>query len=242
MKLTLVPRKGPSTGRHREIELGSLAHPWILGRDPGPGGFLLEADSTVSRRHGQLLVEHGRLVYENLSPNGTLVDGTLALGRKTLESGSVLAFGQHEIEVRFARPASAAPGSDPDGAGASLWQHGPLARPAVRAALAVYLLGLLALSVVFLLRGPADPRASYLEARAEYADAYLPSLALDPREQARRLDRADFLAAELGAHVEAERWASARTACRRLMDLDGESESPLFRYAAQRLGELPRRR
>lgn len=238
MRVTLAIRKGPMLGRHRELELGpDPSSRLVIGRDPGPGGWLLEGDSTVSRRHGELFVQGGRLVYENASSNGTQVDGSTVLGRCALQPGAVLAIGGHEIEVRFRSKHKRA-----DSEGGSLWNAGPLANPGVRLALIAYLVALLALAVFLGVRGPGSGSADFLKAYSAYEERYLPSLSLGGDDQQKRLERATRLSAELEAHVQAERWNLADGTCRQLMALDQDPDSPIYRFAAERLGDVNERR
>ena len=239
MRLVLAMRSGPMRGQHRELDLGALGSKLVLGRDPGPGGLLLDGDGAVSRRHGELSRKGGQVVYDNLSSNGTQIGGAVVMGRKDLEPGAVLAIGRHEIEVRYQPPTVAVRRAEASG---SPWNRGPLSRPAVRVALALYLAGLLTLAVVLALRGPSDARTAFLEAREAYGSTYLPGLSLDEPERRQRLEQAERLAAELEAHTRAQRWQLAEATCRRMMELDSDNASPIHRFAAERLGQLTRRR
>ena len=240
MQVTLRLQGGPMAGQHKEIDL--LHGKVLLGRDPGPGGFLLDGDVTVSRRHGELHLDHSQIVFTNLSANGTDLDGTLCMGRQPLTPGAVLKLGRHEIEVHYDSPSAkhrpaAATSSESPG---SLWNTGPLAKPAVRAVLVVYLLGLLALAFYLATSEGNSTSAAWRQTRTEYAGHYLKTL---PQEAgAERLRRADQLVGELEAHLKTQRFDLARHLCHELMALDADPHSPLYRFAARRLGDLAGRR
>lgn len=238
MRVTLALRRGPMAGTQRDIDLAALpSGKLILGRDPGPGGWILDGDTTVSRLHGELTCEAGDLIYTNLSANGSGVDSGLLMGRQALKPGSFVKIGAHEIEVRFEPPPSSRRTVEVEAG--SLWRHGPLGKPLVRAVLAVYLVALLAVAVLLALRGGGSTDRAFEEARQAYVERYLKAAHLPESETARRLERADALVAELEAHVRGERWSLAEDICRELMALDdGDTRSPLFLFAAGRLGKL----
>jgi pSer/pThr/pTyr-binding forkhead associated (FHA) protein len=229
----LLVRKGPIAGSRIELELGRVD----IGRDPGPDGVLLPGDSLVSRLHGELREDHGRIVYRNLSPNGTLVDRAIVREERELAPGAEIRLGNdYLIEVQFRpreRPAKAAPRGD----SGNLWNSGPLARPAVRAILAVYLVALVVLAVFLSLRGQSTILDQFAPVRHEYLASYRPA-GIDPEAKKARLDRADRLVADLLALERAESWDAARLACRELMAIDGDPRSPIYRFAARRLGAL----
>jgi Inner membrane component of T3SS, cytoplasmic domain len=235
--VVLLVRKGPTAGSRIELELGRIE----IGRDPGPDGVLLPGDSQVSRLHGELREDQGRIVYRNLSPNGTLVDRAIVREERELSPGAEIRLGNdYLIEVQFRpreRPAKAAP----QGESGALWRSGPLARPAVRVILVVYLVALVALAVILSLRGQPTILDQFAAVRQQYLASYRPA-GIDPEVRKARLARADRLVADLFALERAESWEGARLACRELMAVDGDPRSPVYRFAARHLGALAGRR
>ena len=237
MRVTLEFKKGPKAGEQRRVDLRALSgNKLLLGREPGPGGMILDGDVTVSRLHGELLEEQGQVVFVNHSANGTKVGDGFLMGSKALRPGEVLVLGSHEIEVLYLP--SAASRQPANAAQGGVWQRGALARPPVRLLLAAYLLGLLSLTVFLGARGGSSSESHYREARGEYAERYLRVQGYSQAERAERLSRADRLTSELEAHIRAERWTLARDSCRELMALDKDTRSPIYRFAVRRLGDL----
>lgn len=236
MEVVLVFRQGPLAGRRMEFELGQIA----IGRDPGQGGVTLPGDDTVSRHHGDLLEQAGRVVYRNLSPNGTLVGRRIVQESEVLEPGTRIHLGsQHLVEVQFRpRPATAAATAE---RAAGLLRSGPLARPAVRVVLAAYLAGMVALGVFFTARGDTTLADQFAPVRRQYAETYHPAN-VPPGVLKARLARAERLVDEIDALQRSENWPAARAGYRELMALDGDPASPFYRFAARQLGEIARRR
>ena len=241
MRLSLMMRKGPMAGKRRDLDTAATTSGKIaLGREPGFDGLILDGDVTVSRRHGELLQDHGQLVFANLSANGTDVDGKLVMGRQALRPGAILKLGGHEIEVQYQPQTSQPPPSD--ATEGSVWSSGPLARPAVRVLLAVYLLAMLLFAVFLASRGDDSAVRAYRQAREVYTEEYLSAADLPKTVREARLAKADRLAQELEAHVRGERWNLAEATCRELMTVDHDTDSPIYRFAARRLGEVADRK
>ena len=158
------------------------------------------------------------------------------MGRQALRPGAVLKLGGHEIEVLYQPPASDRPPAD--ATAGSLWNHGPLAQPAVRILLGAYLLAMLGLAILLWARGGDSETLAYHEAREAYSRHYLSALDVAEAESDERLARADLLMLELRAHVRGQRWQLAEATCRELMTLDNDTGSPMYHFAARRLGEL----
>lgn len=235
--VVLLIRKGPTAGSRIELELGRVE----IGRDPGPDGVLLPGDSQVSRLHGELREDKGRVVYRNLSPNGTLVDRAIVKEERELAPGAELRLGsEYLIEVQF-RPRERAAKTAPEAESGAPWRSGLLARPAVRAGLAIYLLALVALAVFLSLRGETTVVDEFAPAHREYLASYRP-VGVDPEARKARLARADRLVADLLALERTEAWDEARTACRELMAIDADPRSPVYRFAARHLGALSGKR
>ncbi len=70
-----------------------------VGRDDG-NTIVLKADVTVSRNHGRIVLENGRLtVYDNGSSNGTFVNGVRISGSAAVVPGDVVQFGASGFRV-----------------------------------------------------------------------------------------------------------------------------------------------
>ena len=64
----------------------------VIGRDPGPGGAVLN-DPSVSRRHAFVRkLPQGYVLYELASANGTVIDGAKLSGQ-TLRHGDIIQVG-----------------------------------------------------------------------------------------------------------------------------------------------------
>ena len=88
-------RSGPAAGQSLSVE-----EEVVIGRDPGPGGAVLN-DPSVSRRHAFVRrSRQGYVLYELGSANGTVVDGARLTGQPlrngdTIEiGGTTLQFGE----------------------------------------------------------------------------------------------------------------------------------------------------
>lgn len=231
MQIEVLVRQGPVEGLRRQARLGRLT----VGREPGPEGLLLPDDAHVSRQHGELFEEEGRVVYRNLSPNGTVVDRRPVRDRVVLEPRSELRFGDlHVVEVQYRpRLLPAATGGGDRG----ILKRGLLQRPLVRGLLAAYLLGIVALALGMALRGESDPVRRFEPVGQSYAEEYRPE-GVGEAALEDRLARARHLVQELARFERAGRRQEAKQACRSLMALDADPASPVYRFAARRLGEL----
>lgn len=236
--VVLLIRKGPTSGSRIELELGRID----LGRDPGPSGVLLPGDSQVSRLHGELREQGGRVFYRNLSPNGTLLDRAPVREERELQPGAELRLGEeYLIEVQFRRERLSTPTAPQKGGVGDPLRSGLLARPAVRAGLAAYLLALVSLAIFLGLRGERTVVDEFAPARQSYLASYRPA-GLASEERRERVGRADRLVSEILAADRSEDWDQARAACRELMALDGNPASPIYRFGARQLGALADRK
>lgn len=233
-RVQLIVRSGPMEGARTESSLGRL----VLGRSPGAEGFLLTGDHQVSRRHGELALEDGRVVYDNLSENGSRLDGRPVEGSTPVEPGGVLEIGSHRVEVRFELTESELRDREE---GRPLWRIGPLARPSVRVGLVVYLVLLAGLVLVATGSGAGDLSSLWEEARRSYRADYRPET-VGEEVLAERLEEAERLVGRLRALERGERWDEARLVCRQLMAIDRDPASPVYRFAAKRLGTLSEER
>lgn len=233
----VMVRKGPQGKGRYPCRLGRI----VLGREPGSDGLILSGDPSVSRRHGELLTRGQSVLYRNLSPNGSLVDGTVVQDTAPLGPGSKIQLGnRYVLEVHF----EATPREETRGTGDSgevWWRRGPLAQPLVRVLLVAYLVGLGGVATFFGLRSEPDVLAEFGATRQVYANDYLVRT-LPPEHREERLERAERLLLKLQALERMEDWDEARLACRALMALDGDPDSPVFRFAADRHADLAGRR
>ncbi len=228
MLITITFREGPLKGSQSRHE---IVEPLILGRAPETGGVTLPGDTSVSRKHGELRFENGRVHYRNLSSgNPTLINGKLVTEGRALAPGDRLKIGsEHLFEVTFA-------GAESEKSKGGILHEGPFANPLLRIGLGAYLAAMLVAFVYFAL-SDTDLNRDWHRAREIYQTSYTPE-GLSAEEKASRLDRADLIVSELHAYEATERWAAARIACEELMVLDRDPNSPLFRFAARQRGRL----
>jgi len=223
---------GPMAGHTERIDLGRK----VLGREPGADGLLLTGDEHLSRRHAELSERDGEVWLQNLSRNGSVVNGKLVQSEARLRPGTEIRLGdRHRLEVRY-RPVRQRPVTGDDVSG-GLLSTGPLAKPAVRIALAAYLLGMVFLAVGFSLRDDSDVLSEFAEIHQEYETSYRPEGVSQDALQ-RRAEQARMLVQQMAAKERAGLDAEARRACRSLMALDSDPSSPIYRYAARSLGRL----
>jgi len=238
MEVVLLFRRGPLEGKRIPLELGRTA----LGREPGADGVTLPRDHAVSRRHGELYAEDGQLVYRNLSANGTIVNRRIVQETRVLAPGDELRFGNaHLVEVQFRAAARPQPQQGAEQEEKGLLSSGPLAKPLVRVVLVAYLVGLVALVVFIELQGERGSEHAFQAVRVAYGSRYRPE-GVPQEELEARLERAAVLVRKLASYERTESWSEARAACRELMALDSDPDSPLYRFGARRLGTLARRR
>ena len=89
-------RTGPAAGQSL-----SLGEEVVIGRDPGPGGAVLN-DPSVSRRHAFVRkLRQGYVLYELGSANGTVVDGAKLKGQ-TLRNGDTIEVGNTVLQFGHA--------------------------------------------------------------------------------------------------------------------------------------------
>lgn len=237
MRVTLNLQQGPMAGRKKDVEVGPPPQgKLVIGRDPGAEGLMLEGDSTVSRRHLEILQQRGDLLLNNLSSNGTAVDGEIVLGQRMLTPGVLLGLGTHVVEVQFSAVVTRRSASRSEGPNSATMR--PRMSPLIKAVLGVYLLGLVGLGVFLAGRGGEAMTSTYAAAREEYSTRYAVAHSMAQGDLERRLNEADQLVVELMGHLRSERWQLAEDTCRQLMDLDRDVHSPMYRFALRSLGEL----
>ena len=93
-EICLTARDGPAAG----VEI-RVRDELVLGREPGPGGYVIE-DPGVSREHTRVRVDGHTLVVEDLdSSNGTYVNGEVIATATRLSPGDSLQIGSSTLEV-----------------------------------------------------------------------------------------------------------------------------------------------
>jgi hypothetical protein len=224
MKVDIVVLGGELSGQRLTRDVGHV----VLGREPGRDGVELPGDDSVSRRHGELFLEGGRLAYRNLSPNGSFVNDKLVEQTTILSPRDRIRLGATTVlEVLFgAAGASTAPLRRPPATAS-----GPLAKPAVRILLGVYLVGLILLGAYLALGSDATSDQGWEDARSDYASYASPTLS--ESEKTARLDRADALVRNLRVWETTSRKDEARVVCAELMALDADPASPIYRFGAR---------
>ena len=85
--LALGPLRKVTLGRSRDCDL-ILPH------------------KTVSRVHGEIRVDGAKILYEDSSSYGSLINGRTAIGVMELEVGDTLSIGPYDVHVRPAGPKS----------------------------------------------------------------------------------------------------------------------------------------
>lgn len=277
---------GPGEGRSLELAQGTH----VLGREPGPGGIELGGDPTVSRRHAQIIVAPDGVVFENLSANGSKVNGQLVQGRLRLSGGEELMVGgAHRLAVRLPSsamhsaaapaPVEAAPPPEPveevpppvaqpkrarsqaravPARRSSSRERSPtvqtvseeeeptlLQKPWVRALLAIYGGGMLvALALAGgdgAARGPAFPATDWNAVDAEYREVFAEATRLDDEEAQERLLQGYEIYRRMRAHWDRGDVRAYRQSLGKLMAIDGDPRSPIYRYAVRAAGVRPRR-
>ncbi len=105
----LIVRRGPNTGSRFRLDEGVTT----IGRDPGADIFL--DDITVSRRHAVIASdEHGDVIADQGSLNGTYLNGRRIEQREVLVHGDELQIGLFKIVyAASAEGASATAADDP---------------------------------------------------------------------------------------------------------------------------------
>lgn len=220
---------GPLSGKSIEVEVGEV----VIGRQPGHGGIeLVGADTSVSRSHAELVEIDGNVVVRNKSPNGTMVNDKLVLDQSTLESGAKISIGdQFEFELTWWSAqvetiVTRKPRENEE------TKKSPLSSPVVRAVLVVYLGGILAVGIwfgVFADSGAVgDDWPGLLESYQAFQDDRIKA-----DEWLQRQSVAANLVRELKAMRTRGETRGQEIICRELMQIDGDPESPLYRYGAQ---------
>jgi len=224
---------GPMAGSNAEFEVGRL----IIGRLPGAGGLELKhADSSISRVHAELIEDQGKIEIKNHSSNGTTVSGKLVLDSAPIEPGVQVQIGDnHVFEVHWASFDTVGKKNHPDGKAEESTSQGILASPVVRAVMAVYLLGMVAVGVWVSGSGSGDEITDDWPELASVYASYQPK-GISPDVLAQRAAQAEFLVRKLRVSKTQGLDNEVDKICREIMSLDGDHQSPLFRYGAACLG------
>lgn len=234
--------QGPMQGMSKHYDLGEV----VIGREPRPEPgqqalVLTGADGSVSRNHASLFDRDGQVVLRNISGNGTRVDGTLIIEEAILKPGAKIAIGSHhQFEVQWQLVGRQKQESQDTKApnAAKVASSGILASPVVRALVAVYLLAIIAVAGYLSWQGGRDTTIpdDWPALSAAY-EAYQPE-ELDEAEKARREQIAKAILVRLRVLRANENNQAVKRLCRKLMRLDADIQSPIYRYGAQCLGSM----
>lgn len=228
--VTLTFTAGPLRGESSVIEVGHV----VIGRQPGQGGVELKgAETSISRAHAELVEVDGKVVLRNLSPNGTTVNGKLILDEAELETGAILRIGsQFELRLEWWSAAAETIVKQSSKKDKSKEKSGPLASPIVRALLVVYLGGIAAVGIWFgVFAGDEGVADDWPGLVAAYRDYQTDEFAADEWE--RREREGQILVRELKALRTRGMTGNIEVICRELMNIDGDTDSPLYRYGMQ---------
>lgn len=232
--------KGPMASEVQRAELGSL----LIGREPRATEadqetlFLRGADSSVSRNHAALHDRDGKVILENISGNGTKVDGKLSVDDMELQPGATIQIGsEHEfvIDWQVVRAQTSKSSSDKSNEPA-IGSSGMLASPVVRAILGIYLLGMIAVGLWFGMGagGESEIKDDWPELAANY-EKYNPE-GLSEAVKIERQGQAQNMVIRLRVLRVNKQTADTKRVCREIMQLDADINSPLYRYGARCLG------
>lgn len=243
MNVKLQFDAGPMRGDRHEVNLGTL----VVGREPqiaeGETSFKLAgATQAISRSHFKLIYRLGCVYLQNLSANGTKLDGKVVFEEQELAPGAVVE-PEQGTRITLSWTPLRRMGADTDTAkeaetSPSVLNSGPLASPLVRLVLAVYLLAIAGLAAWLSQDNSANAynaqEVATLKARYEVwaNDTY------DEEVVAAKLDVIDKRTATLQVLLSRGDRRAARVICRELMAVDGSIKSPLYRYAATCLSKL----
>jgi pSer/pThr/pTyr-binding forkhead associated (FHA) protein len=232
--LTIRFTGGPQEGQVFEAEVGVLT----IGRLPGKGGLELKgADSSVSRLHAKIVETDGDIVLENLSPNGTRVNGVTVLDRVDLKPESQIQIGPYTFDVHWSTFEDLAGRTKVQPKAKPAAKKGPLSSPVLRAVIGVYLGGIAAVALwLSWSGGTVDVPDDWPALRSQYESLELRGEGSEPHTA--MLKRAEVLIRELRAQRIRGDGRDAERICRELMSLDADVRSPLYQYGARCLGSL----
>jgi len=225
MKIEIVVTEGRMAGKRHELELGSV----VLGREPPRDGIALPGDDTVSREHGELVAEDEQVLYKNLSSSGSLVNGEQVMDSVVVSAGDEIRLGDNTLVQVYLESAVAEKVAVPSSGG--ILSKGPLAKPGIRILLVVYLIGMLFVVVYLALDTDVATAQEWEEAQAAYA-SYGTEI-LSEEQRTTRLEAAAVLVRSLRMLETTQRRADARVVCAELMAIDGDPESPIYRFGAR---------
>lgn len=243
MNVKLQFHAGPMRGDRHEVNLGTL----VVGREPqiegGETSFKLAgATQAISRSHFKLIYRLGCVYLQNLSANGTKIEGKVVFEEQELAPGTVV---EPEEGTRITlswtplrRVGAYTDTTKEAETSTSVLNSGPLASPLVRIILAVYLLAIVGLAV-WLSQGNsktaynAEEIATLIARYEVWANNNY-----DEKVVAAKLDVIDKRTATLQVLLSQGDRRAARVICRELMAVDGSIKSPLYQYAATCLSKL----
>jgi pSer/pThr/pTyr-binding forkhead associated (FHA) protein len=234
--------QGPMQGTTKQYDLGYL----LIGREPRPevdqqALILTGADGSVSRNHVALFDRDGQVILQNISGNGTRVDGTLIIEEAVLKPGAQITIGSHhQLEVKW-QLVGRQKQEDKDAkapAATKAASSGLLASPVVRALLAVYLVAIIGVAAYLSWQGGRNASIpdDWPQLSAAY-EAYQPT-EISAAEKTRRANLAEALLVRLRVLRANERTYEVKRLCRVLMRLDADIQSPIYRYGATCLGSI----
>ncbi|MFT4520721.1 MAG: hypothetical protein ACI9JM_003126 [Halioglobus sp.] len=234
--------KGPMASEVHHAELGSL----VIGREPRETQaeqatlMLRGADSSVSRNHAALHDRDGKIILENISGNGTTVDGKLTVDDIELQPNTTIGIGSDHvftIDWQVIRSQSVKSAQDKVNEPA-IGSSGMLASPVVRAVIGLYLLGMIVVGVWFGMGGAGDTKINddWPDLVAKY-EKYNPAGLSDVEKTARKGQAQDMVIRLRVLRVN-EQENDAKRLCREIMQLDADVNSPLYRYGARCLGSI----
>lgn len=243
MNVKLQFDAGPMRGDRHEVNLGTL----VVGREPQTESDetafkLAGATQAISRSHFKLVYRLGCVYLQNLSANGTKVDGKPVFEEQELAPGAVL---EPEQGTRISlswtplrRVGAESSTAVQSSSSSSVLNSGPLASPLVRIVLAVYLLGIVGVALWL----SADSGAGSFNAQqvATLKTQYesWASASYDEQTIAANLAMIDKRTATLQVLLSRGDRRGARVICRELMAVDASVKSPLYQYAATCLSKL----
>jgi len=243
MNVKLQFDAGPMRGDRHQIKLGTL----VVGREPqieaDEAAFKLAgATQAISRSHIKLVYRLGCVYLQNLSANGTKVNGKPVFEEQELAPGAVL---EPEQGTRISlswtplrRVGSEKNKTTQSSSSSSVLSSGPLASPLVRIVLAVYLLGIVGVALWLSADGGASAFNTQEVATLKTRYESWASAAYDEVTLAANLAMIDKRTATLQVLLSQGDRRAARVICRELMAVDGSIKSPLYQYAATCLSKL----
>jgi pSer/pThr/pTyr-binding forkhead associated (FHA) protein len=234
---------GPQRGESRAVDLGNL----LIGREPAAEShqqalILVGAGQSISRTHCEIAYHLGEVRLRSISANGTKVNGKAVPGEIVLSPGDTVSPSDDiQFKISWRAPEKVQPSAVKTAEAAAspgVLSSGPLASPLIRAVLAVYLLGIVAVAVWINVSnsGPSFDDSASADLKSSYTKWGEERFSADELES--RLSQIDADLETLRVAIAREQKQTARIICRRLRAMDATEESPVYRYAATCLAQL----